>query len=297
VRLLPLFCGVRPLSLLTLLFPVLLHAQATPKALLWRIQGPGLARPSYLSGTMHSRDARAFANAGPMLAVIDSCDVVAGELDLSQAGKEAERLRTKLFLPPGTDLKDLLSKRKFKRVDAALTKELGAMKGMLARFKPIYLAMMLSERSQNADSSLVLVQYLQEYGRQQGKAVMGIETADEQVEAINELPLKEQAEMLYVTVKEELSYKGPDPLLKAYMERDLDRLLALTKEGEHTGQVLERRLIDDRNRVMAQRMQDLLADGRTYLFAVGAAHLPGPAGVIEQLRTKGFQVEPMDAAQ
>ncbi|MFT3885316.1 MAG: TraB/GumN family protein [Flavobacteriales bacterium] len=286
---------MRPLVLASFLFPFLLHAQGTPKALLWRIQGPGLARSSYLAGTMHSRDSRAFTHAGPMLDAIDSCDVVAGELDLSALGADAERLRTKLFMPPGTGLADLLPKRKLKRVDAALKEELGAMKGMFARFRPIYLAMMLSEKAQRADSALVLDQYLQERAQRSGREVMGIESAEEQLAAIDALPLQEQADMLYRTVREEFHRKGTDPLLLAYEAQDLDRLLALTRTNDRAGQLLEHTLIDSRNRVMAQRMADLMAGGRACLFAIGAAHLPGGTGVIALLREKGYRVEPVVA--
>jgi uncharacterized protein YbaP (TraB family) len=34
----------------------------------------------------------------------------------------------------------------------------------------------------------------------------------------------------------------------------------------------------------------MLADGRTYLFAVGSLHLIGPQGLVEMLRARGFTV-------
>ena len=41
---------------------------------------------------------------------------------------------------------------------------------------------------------------------------------------------------------------------------------------------------------MIGRMQAMMADGRNYLFAVGALHLVGPRGLVEMLRARGYTV-------
>jgi uncharacterized protein YbaP (TraB family) len=59
--------------------------------------------------------------------------------------------------------------------------------------------------------------------------------------------------------------------------------------------VFNTRLLTDRNRVMAQRTDSLLRTGRTFLIAVGAAHLPGTDGLLAALRAKGYRVVPVPA--
>lgn len=45
-----------------------------------------------------------------------------------------------------------------------------------------------------------------------------------------------------------------------------------------------------RHDAMLKRIEGLMADGRQYLFAVGALHLVGPQGLVEMLRARGYTV-------
>lgn len=86
----------RHLLLFTLLgvLPGIVAAQpalpepALEHTLLWEITGNGLTHPSYLFGTIHRRDARAFHLADSVLIALASCDAFAGELDLDAAMRD-----------------------------------------------------------------------------------------------------------------------------------------------------------------------------------------------------------------
>ncbi len=45
-----------------------------------------------------------------------------------------------------------------------------------------------------------------------------------------------------------------------------------------------------RHDAMVRRIEALMADGRNYLFAVGALHLVGPGGLVEMLKARGYTV-------
>ena len=49
------------------------------------------------------------------------------------------------------------------------------------------------------------------------------------------------------------------------------------------------RMLDNRNEVMVERMQELLETGNAFI-AVGAAHLPGKSGILKLLTEQGYQV-------
>jgi hypothetical protein len=51
------------------------------------------------------------------------------------------------------------------------------------------------------------------------------------------------------------------------------------------------RLVYERNRNMASKVEDYLRTKETYFVVVGAAHLVGKQGIIEILKGKGFVVE------
>lgn len=282
---------MRSFSLSLFLLPLLGWPQP-PKALLWKISGQGLSRPSYVVGTVHSRDARAFGQVPQLLGIIEGQDAVAGELDLTGAMGASMDLAMAMMLPEGKELADFYTKRKLKRVQDAVQQELGPMAMMAGRIKPFFLMAMLSETVMRDDSAMVLDQYLEVKAKAMGKEVVGIETAEEQMAAVNDLPLQEQADMLYELVEHDLYRVDMENMMDAYASQDLDRLTKIATLGGLPDS-FSARLLTDRNKVMAARVDSLMQGGRTYLFALGAAHLPGDKGLLDQLQRMGYVVDPV----
>lgn len=284
--------AVRNFPLTLFLLPLFGWAQAPSKALLWKVDGQGLSHSSYVVGTVHSRDARAFGQVPQLLEIIGELDGIAGELDLTSSTAGSMDLAMAMMMPPGTELADLYSKRKLKRVQDAVSEHLGAMAMMAGRIKPFFLMSLLSESAMRADSAMVLDQYLQVKAQEMGKEVVGVETMEEQLAAVNDLPLQEQADMLYQLVQNDLYAADMDRMMEAYVAQDLDRLTKIVSLGG-LSDVVSTRLLTDRNKVMAERTDSLMQEGRTFLFALGAGHLPGTDGVLARLRRMGYSVEPV----
>lgn len=291
----PYLAPVRWPVFLPLLFPALAWGQAPAPGLLWKVSGHGLERPSFVVGTVHSRDARAYGQVPQLLAIIQGQDAVAGELDLTAGPATSRVMAEAILMPPGTELADLLPSAKLKRVRKAMDAELGPMALLAGRMKPFFVAAFLGEKSMGADSALVLDHYLQVKAKELGKSVVGVETVEEQIAAVDRIPLQEQADMLYQLVRKDVDGKDMDRLLQAYAAQDLGRLAELVAKGVPSG-AMGRQLLLDRNGLMAARMDSLLQAGSTYLFAFGAAHLPGGQGVLELLRGQGYSVEAVGQA-
>ena len=101
------------------------HAQVIEKALLWRITHANKRDTSYLYGTIHSRDARAFRLQDSTLFCFDRCNLIAGELEMDQTRKLTPELTDAMFLPKGSTLDRLYSKRDFREVAQVLKQRLG----------------------------------------------------------------------------------------------------------------------------------------------------------------------------
>jgi hypothetical protein len=159
--------------------------------------------------------------------------------------------------------------------------------------KPFFVMAMLFESSVGTDRPEVLDAYLMEHGRQLDKRVFGLETMKEQVAAVDALPVKEQAKALLAHLRSDGAAEMNE-LLDAYARQDLDLLLRLMAESPSMPSGLQQSLIVQRNRVMAHRMDSVLRVDGPSMFMVGAGHLPGKEGVIEQLRARGYTVAPVD---
>ena len=91
--------------------------------LLWQIDKPGLPGTSYLFGTMHVRDIRAFDYKDLVCEKILCCDAFATEINLNQA--ELLLGEQSMDLPEGQTLDSLFSKKKIRKNCSFLSKNNG----------------------------------------------------------------------------------------------------------------------------------------------------------------------------
>ena len=270
---------------------VLLFAQGGKQTLLWQVTMPAMRDTTYLYGTMHTRDARAFQFGPEVSQALIRCDILAGELDLEETKHMGPSMANALFLPGGSTLDQYYTKREYKQVMNALREELGPLAAMGAKMRPFYLMAMLSEVKMREDSALVLDDWFQYHARAMGKPVVGLETIKEQVDAVDLIPLEDQARMLLQQVRTKGRSGHAEQALERYANGDLDGLLKLMVDEGMEGPT-DKALLVDRNVRMTERALEQMRSHGIFI-AVGAAHLPGDQGLIEQFRRRGYTVMPV----
>src|SRR5437868_9276300 len=115
------FVKVFPLLLLLLNF-IFAQGDSLPHTLLWKIEGNGLASPSFVYGTMHTADERAFRLMDSVLYAFNFCKEYAMEINPDSLNIKA--LAKEAMMPDGVSLKDLLSEKDFKLVKKICWKRL-----------------------------------------------------------------------------------------------------------------------------------------------------------------------------
>jgi len=280
-------------SILSVLFtlPLVSHAQPPEPTLLWRVRSAPQAAPSYLYGTVHSKDDRAFQFGDSVLPALDRCAVVAGELDLDKSKQGGTLMFGAMRLPGDQRLQDLYKKKEWKRVHTVITDRMGFMAPMASKLKPFFVMMLLMENAVDGDRPQVLDEYLQQRGAQNGQRVIGIETMAEQLAALDAMSLKEQAAMLLDHVDHDGYKKETEAMLDIYARQDLHGLFEAANDAGGMPEAMEKALLTDRNTRMVHRMDSIMGTGETVFFLIGAAHLPKAEGLIQGLRNKGYSVE------
>jgi uncharacterized protein YbaP (TraB family) len=271
---------------------VLLPAHAVGRfdaGLLWRIES-GDRPPSYLFGTMHSDDPRVLQLPEPVQRAFDSSETIGLELTLDP--HTLLTLTRAMLLQDGTTLENRVGERLYRRtVDALLAN--GVPEPLVARMKPWAAAITLMTPS--TESGMVLDQVLYRNAVNDGKTVFGLETAEEQTGLFDSLSQREQLLLLQDTLQHLDEIRALlDETRVVYLAGDLKRLMELnaTSLGDSDEQFAEafmRRLVEDRNMRMVERMVPRLREG-SHFFAVGALHLPGPDGLLELLSDRGFRI-------
>lgn len=269
----------------------------TNNSLLWEISGNGLKKSSYLYGTFHVRDKRVFQFDKVVLKKLKSCEVVTGELDMDMGAMMLTLFKNinKMFLPSGTKLKDLYDNDEdYEIVKNYIKDKLGIMSGMADSLQPIITSSMLEEGEAGFgnDYKYVLDDYFQKLGKMKGKEVKGLETIDEQLNALSNISQNEQAEMLLATCtkKEDDEQFSSIDMIELYCNQNITALDSLIN-GTGGAQFSEE-LLFKRNQTMATRIDELIKT-KTCFNTFGAAHLGGKLGIINLLSEMGYQVTPI----
>jgi uncharacterized protein YbaP (TraB family) len=277
---------------------------------LFRVEREGLA-PSYLYGTMHMTDPRVLAlepQADRALSdaerlVIETTDVLTGP-----AASLAVLARPDLLnLPAGKRLGDYLTPDQRKTIEAKLSADgipYGSVETLQPWFFSVGLLLPACETRRQAEGAEVLDVSLATRAAAAGRPVLGLETAIEQLEAMGSLSMGLQVQSLLVTL--ELKPEMPDifeTMIQLYLSGDIALISAVAEAAMPLSDIpeesvaayteFEDRIVEARNRTMAERLQPILKDGGSFV-AIGALHLPGEAGLVELLRKAGYTVTRAD---
>ena len=274
-------------------------AQPTPvsfdSGLLWKISHPSAQdiAPSHLFGTIHSEDPRVLQIPTKVRDAFDASSHFCMEVVFD--ARTSLTLAQSMVYQDGQELRSILGGMLFNKV-AVLMAGHGITKPALIQMKPWAVFTTLS--SPKKKTGVFLDVTLAEQAKQQGKPVCGLETAEEQVAVFEAAPTEDQVVLLHETVRQypELP-KQFAQLLDRYLARDLAGLVTLSEENipkdpevKRVYQTLLKRLLDQRNTRMRERMMAKLEVGGAFI-AVGALHLPGENGLLHMLHGQGFTLE------
>lgn len=258
------------------------------KGLLWKIEAPGAAT-SHLFGTIHSDDARVTALPAAVARALDNSERFVMEAMLD--GDSLVQMAQIMFFTDERTLEQVIGRKLYTESVKALNAR-GIPTLGVEKQKPWAVMMALSMPPPKTGEFLDLV--LQARATRQNLPVSGLETVAEQLAVFDGLSLPQQIALLEDTVRMQADLdREIEALHKAWLARDLAAIMAIGekhKPGDERlyDEVMDR-LLDQRNRRMAERMAPLLKQGGAFI-AVGAAHLPGETGLLRLLETAGYRV-------
>jgi uncharacterized protein len=261
-------------------------------SLFWEISGNGLTDHSYLYGTMHTQDERAFQFKDGVMDAFNNAEIYAMELNMDSVDQAA--LLSKLIMDSTYSLKTLLTADEYTIVSDFFRDSLGQALFMFEKMQPLFTAQMVSLRDLEAQQTDALDIYFFKEAKKQKKQTIGLEKTMEQINAFSSIPYELQAKGLVDAVTD-YGKEGEldmDAMMNYYVEGNLDKLLEMTtkdEKDEEMSKIFNDIFLVKRNYNMADRAEPFIKKGSTFI-AVGAAHLPGKEGIIKLLRKKGYKV-------
>ncbi|MCK9254497.1 MAG: TraB/GumN family protein [Bacteroidales bacterium] len=261
------------------------------QSLLWKITGKKIKNPSYIYGTIHIQDKRAFNFDETVMNAFESSDAFAMEILMDEI---PQKEMMDAMLMKNNSLDKLFTKEEYRVLDSVVKAKTGSGILLYNKMKPFFLSSQLMQLEIPKDMDLPLDLFFLTKARKAGKACFGVEKFMHQINAIDAISLEDQAEMLYkgltdTTGNDDLSKL--DEILDTYISFDLEKMFEISADTSLPAEFNQAFLID-RNIVMVKNFIKI-SKKQSLFCAVGAAHLAGETGVLELLRKKGYTVEPV----
>jgi uncharacterized protein YbaP (TraB family) len=134
------------------------------------------------------------------------------------------------------------------------------------------------------------------------KITQGLETPQEHFKALDKFTIEEQMALLKAVLKKDLEQKEADYelLVTAYLTFNTEKILntdtRITKSlvSKATWEKMEYLFLTRRNKFFGERIKELVKGNKIFI-AVGASHLGGETGLLNQFKEAGFKLKPIQA--
>jgi len=290
---------------------LLLAACATPKPLplperpdipfgegrIWQLDFPG-QEPSYLFGTIHVSDPRVMKLPEEAETAFSKAEIAAFEVEIERDQMDLTERPEYYLLPEGETLMGQIGFWSYNRLKHLPTFYYFTLRDF-DRLQPWVIWFVIADKDvtiglREDPNKPVLDDWLQQRALDEGKEVIALETAEQQLQIFGGMPMDDQVSMLVSAIDEYYRPGTEVDRLRLYLDGDLAMRYALWQRflGHMDPGVAQRfhaRIGSDRNRFMAERLLPIFARGSTFV-AVGAMHLPGDDGLLRLLELQGFTI-------
>ena len=300
------------------------EAEAKPRTditpLMWEVKSDSGGR-LVLLGSIHVMAKEAYPLPECITGALDAadalaveCDVVKAETDYSLQLKEVQAM----YYPSGETIDEHISATVLANA-RAFAKEFGMDLSLYSRCKPWVHISLLDSLVVDATGlrrELGLDRKLLEYAKQKNKEIIEVESAESQVDmqmsfsdTITELQLadykpEDKDEIIQLTKDHFTAWcKGDYEFFDLQYnperagEAAAEVTVPLSVEQINAIEEYNETMYSSRNRLMADKADELLKAGRNVLFVVGEAHFVGSGGIIGLLKSKGYEVTQIQTEQ
>ena len=275
-----------------LLFLSFAIAQAPKeKALLWKISGNGLQKPSYLYGTIHVMCPDQIKVDALLNQSFTATQQLYLEINTSDPDMMSKAMKG-MLMDKGQSLENLVSKTDYDSMSHIFMDRASMPIQLMAKAKPILLMSAVFPSLLGCAPEGWETRF-GELAKNRKIPTKGLESIEYQFKVLDSIPYKVQASML----KEFLfsldsTKKSFEEMLAVYLKKDINALYEMTVKDPDFGNY-EALMLNNRNNNWIPVITAAAKEKSTF-FAVGAAHLGGEKGVISLLRKKGFIVTPVE---
>lgn len=275
-----------------LAFALILLCATTVNAVpLWEITGA--KNRVHILGSVHFLRATDYPLPDKIMSVFEDADVIVFEVDLGQIDPMTlQSMLTGLAIDPrGKDLADFLGTSKYNSAER-LAGDINIDLTMFRPYEPWFAALQVTQLRLGQlgfDGTWGIESQLTLKANADGKSIAGLETLEQQFDALDSLPASAQNEFFMQTLEDAGEIEqGLDRIIDAWRDGDTAVLEEELLESLSDQPDLYDRILVRRNRDWTRQIVGFANSDRQYLVVVGALHLVGEDSVIRMLEDAGY---------
>jgi uncharacterized protein YbaP (TraB family) len=265
--------------------------QLNGQALLWEISGNGLSQTSYLFGSIHIQDKRVFQLDSEVWSRFEKASNFALEFDIENVNQHEIAMR--MMMPKSYS--ELLSEEDYQLLKIVIEEHTGMPFFAIQRMKPFFVSTLISQSVLAVDEDFPLDLYFLKKARDAKKTILELESLDEQINVIDNIPFDEQLEGLIKLIRkpnlEDTLQTEVENLIATYLSQDDTKLYQLILESDEN-EIFMKQFLIERNHNMLKKIQTFIQAESTFIV-VGAGHLAGSEGLVSLLKNEGYTLTPI----
>jgi hypothetical protein len=264
------------------------------KSFLWKIQSK--TNTVYVLGSIHFFKKEIYPLNQKIENAFGQSEILVVEANIENIrNMDVQKLLELAFYPENDTLEKHVSPEIYELVKKE-TSGLGIPVELMNKQRPWFLAMTLEALESlklGFDPNYGIDKYF--LSKAEGKKrVLELESIDYQLNLLSSFSDKDQELLLLYTLRDlRLLERELEQLSRAWTSGDTKSMASIltrsVSEDNRFASIFEK-IIYERNRKMASKIEDFLRTSETYFVVVGAGHLVGDRGIIEILKGKGYLV-------
>jgi uncharacterized protein YbaP (TraB family) len=269
-------------------------ASPPAKSFLWKVQSG--SKLVYLAGSVHALSADVYPLSPAFERAFAASVTLVEEIDLAEAESLAlaPAILAKGMYVDGRRFDNIVSKETAVLVAARL-KESGLPVEMFQVMKP-WMVMLtiaaLEAQKAGLDPNLGLDKHFYDRAKAAGKTIVGLETAESQIDRFDKMSEALQEQLLRSSLSEaDTSRNNLKSIVAAWRRGDSAELEKTLLSDFTEYPAAYRSLIVERNHNWIPEIDACLTRPQPCLVVVGAAHLVGPDGLLTLMQRKGYRIE------
>lgn len=248
----------------------------------------------YLAGSIHLLPTDAYPLPSAFRDAFADAEIVAFETDIGKLRESA--IQTRLYRAARYDkggLGEHLSDRLYADVNDVLD-DMGLSISAVRRFRPWFVASMIelsAFRSAGFKQDLGVDTHFYDKAEKAGKTILPLETVDRHLQLLSGMPPEVARGYLRTTVENvDKLDDAPTVVYDYWRTGDAEGLSGYVADQVEAEPALFDRLLFKRNQRWLKEIERLIAGDENAMVLVGALHLVGERGLVQQLEQRGYKV-------